>query len=136
MNMHIAHLVSLPVRLTIQHSFCLSLVMNAEYKALLCNEVLVHEYLICDAVGVKSAQRPCMAIFTSCLSTLFFCDLDIATTTSKWVFLSRSHCGFITFLLLSFFIPLLSLSLLSCVFIVKLHAKYEPLIGRIPHMGS
>lgn len=107
MNMHIAHLVSLPVRLTIQHSFCLILVMNTEYKALLCNEVLVHEYLICYAVGVKSAQRPRMAIFTSCLSTLFFSDLDVATTTSNWVFLSPSRCGFILWLYLispSFFL--------------------------------
>ena len=134
MNMHIAHLVSLPGRLNIQHSFCLSLVMNTEYKALLCNEVLVHEYLIRDVVGVKSAQRPCMAIFTSCMSTLFFffSDLGIATTTSNWFFLSRSHCGSIIFLLLPFFFPL-SLSLLSCVFVVKLHAKYEPLVRHSPH---
>jgi len=116
MNMHIAHLVSLPVRLTIQHSFCLILVMNTEYKALLCNEALVHEYLICDAVGVKSAQRPCMAIFTSCLSTLFFfSDLDVATTTSNWVFLvltvALSYYSFFLSLFLSpslFFLVFLS----------------------------
>jgi hypothetical protein len=83
-------------------------------------------------VGVKNAQRPCMAIFTSCLSTLFFYDLDIATNTSNWIFLSRTHCGFIIFLFISFFIPL-SISLLSCVFVVKLHAKYEPLVGHSPH---
>ena len=58
----------------------------------------------------------------------FLSDLDIATATSNWVFISRSHYGLIIY----FFISLL-FSLLSFVFVVKLHAEYEPLVGHSPH---
>jgi hypothetical protein len=49
MNMQIGRLVSLITRLP----FCLNLVMSAEQKALLFNEVLVHEYLIRDKMNAK-----------------------------------------------------------------------------------